>query len=95
MTIAAIQPIPKLRNLPTTLPLDNAVRLELEEGVPVFRAAATVQERIEFLLEKQSTAKLTKREQQELDLYEEIDDYLSFVNRTVRNLLLPHPTPKV
>jgi hypothetical protein len=95
MTIAAIQPIPPLRTLPTTLPLDNAVRIELEEGVPVFRATSTVQERIEFLLEKQSDTKLTKREQQELDLYEEINDYLSFVNRTVRNLLLPHPTQKV
>jgi hypothetical protein len=68
MTIAEIQPIPQLRTLPTTLPLDNAVRLELEEGVPVFRATATVQERLEFLLEKQSDTKLTKREQQELDL---------------------------
>lgn len=95
MTLATIQPIPQLRTLPTTLPLDNAVRLELEEGVPVFRATATVQERIEFLLRKQSNAKLTKREEQELDLYEEIDDYLSFVNRTVRNLLLPHPAQRV
>lgn len=95
MTLAAIQSIPQLHYLPTTLPLDNAVRLELEDGVPVFRATTSVQERIEFLLEKQSTTKLTKREQHELDLYAEIDDYLSFVNRAVRNLLLPHPTPKV
>lgn len=95
MAIAAIQPIPQLRTLSATLPLDNAVRLELEEGVPVFRATATVQERIEFLLEKQRATKLTKREEQELDLYEEIDDYLSFVNRTVRNLQLPHPALKV
>jgi hypothetical protein len=86
MTLTKSQPIPQLRTLPTTLPLDNAVRIELEEGVPVFRATSTVQERIEFLLEKQSDTKLTKREQQELDLYEEMDDYLSFVNRTVRNV---------
>jgi hypothetical protein len=86
MTIAAIQPLPQLRTLPTTLPLDNAVRIELEEGVPVFRATSTVQERIEFLLEKQGDTKLTKQEEQELDLYEEIDDYLSFVNRTIRSL---------
>lgn len=80
------QPIPQLRTLPTTLPLGNAVHLELEEGVPVFRATATVQGRIEFLLEKQIATKLTKREEQELDLYEEIDDYLSFVNRVIGNL---------
>lgn len=86
MTLAAIQPVPQLRNLPKTLPLDNAVRLQLEEGVPIFRATSTVQERIKFLLEKQSDTKLTKREQQELDLYEEIDDYLSFINRTVRSV---------
>ena len=81
MTVTALQPFPRLRNRLTAFPLDNAVRLELEEGVPVFRATPTVEERIEFLLEKQLRAKLTKREQQELDLYEELDDYLSFVNR--------------
>lgn len=86
MTVTAIQSLPQLRNLLTTFPLDNTVRLELEEGVPLFRATSTVQERIDLLLEKQHTAKLTKPEQQELDLYEELDDYLSFVNRTVRNL---------
>ena len=52
----------------------------------MFRATSTVQERIEFLLEKQGDTKLTKQEEQELDLYEEIDDYLSFVNRTIRSL---------
>lgn len=91
MTIAAIQPIPSLKKLPKTLPIDNAVRLELFDGVPSVRAASTVQERIE-LLEKQRESQLTKLESQELDLYEEVDDYLSFVNRAVRNLLLPQPT---
>lgn len=81
MTVTALQPFPRLRNRLTAFLLDNAVRLELEEGVPVFRATPTVQERIEFLLEKQHTVKLAKLEQQELDLYEELDDYLSFVNR--------------
>ena len=88
MHMTAVQPIPQLQKLPATLPLDNAVRLELEEGVPVFRATTTVQTRIERLLEKQRAAQLTKSEDQELDLYEEVDDYLSFVNRTVRNILL-------
>jgi hypothetical protein len=31
---------------------------------------------------------LNSDEEQELDLYEEIDDYFSFINRTVRNLYL-------
>ncbi len=94
MTIAAIQPIPSLKKLPKTLPIDNAVRLELVDGVPIFRAASTVQERIELLLDKQRESQLTKLESQELDLYEEADDYLSFVNRTVRNLLLDQPVQK-
>ncbi len=88
MTLTALQPLPQLKQLPTTLPLENAVRIELEEGVPIFRAAATVQDRIESLLDKQRDSSLTKSETQELDLYEEVDDYLSFVNRTIRNLLL-------
>jgi len=87
MTTTSVYPIPKLHRLPVTLPLDGAVRIELEEGVPVFRASASVQERIEALLRKQEERGLTKEEEEELDRYEEIDDYLSFVNRVVRNLL--------
>ena len=92
MTVASVLPIPKMQRLPATLPLENAVRLELEEGVPIFRAASPVQARIELLLDKQRESDLTQGENQELDLYEEFDDYLSFVNRTVRNLLLSQPT---
>lgn len=86
--ISAIPPVPQLYRLPQTMPLENAIRLELEEGVPIFRAASTVQKRIETLLSKQKEKSLTKSEIQELDLYEEIDDYLSFVNRVIRNLQL-------
>jgi hypothetical protein len=39
-------------------------------------------------LRKQQSSQLSREEEQELDRYEEIDDYLSFLNRTVRNLLL-------
>ena len=42
--------LPKLHSLPTTLPLEGAVRIELEEGVPIFRASETVQTRIDTLL---------------------------------------------
>jgi len=55
----------------------------------MLRATSTVQERIESLLDKQEEMSLSTAEYQELDLYEEVDDYLSFVNRTIRNLLHP------
>jgi len=84
-----IDPIlPKLKSLPTSLPLEGAVRIELEEGIPIFRASSDVETRIEDLLEKRKDVGLTENEQQELDRYEDIDDYLSFVNRMIRNVNL-------
>lgn len=82
----AMHLLPKLHSLPTSLPMEGAVRIELEEGVPVLRASQVVQARVESLLSKQQSSQLTVEEEQELDRYEEIDDYLSFLNRTVRNL---------
>jgi hypothetical protein len=87
MNTVTIRPLPRLRVLPTTLPLEGAVRIELEEGVPVFRASDSIQARIEELLFKQREAGLTVEEKEEFDRYEEIDDYLSFVNRVIRNLI--------
>jgi hypothetical protein len=83
--IMAIPLLPKLNRLPIGL-LERAVGIALEEGVPVFRASSAVQERIEALLEKQVDGGLSEGEVQELDCYGEIDDYLSFVNRMVRDL---------
>ena len=80
--------LPKLQNLPKTFPIESAICIELVEGIPIFRASSTVQNRIEALLNKQQILSLSSEEEQELDLYEEIDDYLSFINRTVRNLSL-------
>lgn len=80
------QPLPQLRKLPALLPLEGAVRIELEEGVPVFRASAVIQDRIETLVMRQCSGELSQDEEEELDRYEEIDDYLSFVNRMIRNL---------
>ena len=51
----------------------------------IFRASHHIQERIEDLLNKQQETPLTEIEEQELDSYAEIDDYLSFVNRMIRN----------
>ena len=87
MTSQPVSPLPKLQQLPRSLPLDGAVRLELPEGVPVLRASTTVQRRITALVRKQHAKTLTPEEMDELDRYEEIDDYLSFLNRMVRNHL--------
>ncbi|MEK6302325.1 MAG: hypothetical protein AABO41_16570 [Acidobacteriota bacterium] len=78
--------IPKLNRLPETLLRDGAVHLELEQGIVIFRASAAVQTRIAELLEKQQANTLTEEEERELTDYEEIDDYLSHVNRLIRNL---------
>jgi len=85
--------LPKLKKLRDTLPIEGAVRIELVEGIPIFRASTAVKNRIEELLEKQQNLPLNPEEDQELNLYEEIDDYLSFVNRTVRNLFLGEIKP--
>nr|WP_239112941.1 hypothetical protein [Halomicronema sp. CCY15110] len=77
---------PILHSLPDSLPMEGAISVVLEAGVPIFRASQTVQQRIEALLDKQENETLTSEELAELDRYAEIDDYLSFVNRTLRNL---------
>jgi hypothetical protein len=74
----------KLQTLPKTLPDEGVICLELQEGIPVFRASNAVQARIEALLEKQRIA-ITSEDEEELDAYEAMDDYISLVNRTVRN----------
>ena len=78
----------KLDRLPETLQVEGSIRLELVEGIPIFRASDRVQNRIENLLSKQKESTLHSEEEKELDDYEELDDYLSLVNRTVRNLYL-------
>lgn len=95
MSVSAAPTIPQLTHLPTTLPQENAVRIELVEGVLVFRASIVVQDRIEDLLDAQKSRKLTKQEVRELDLYEEVDDYLSYVNRTIRNQHYAQSTQKL
>ena len=87
MSLTPSQAFPRLQQLPTTLPAEGAVRIDLEEGVPIFRASTVVQTRIELLLAKQRRSGLSPEENEELDRYEEVDDYLSFVNRLIRNRL--------
>jgi hypothetical protein len=91
----AISLLPKLRSFPRNLPLEGAVRMELVEGVPIFRASNLVQTRIEALLAKQQDDILSPTEEEELDCYEDIDDYLSFVNRMVRNASFSQPEENI
>jgi hypothetical protein len=76
----------KLEYLPDSLPLEGAVSIELVDDIPIFRASSFVMERIETLLAKQKEVALTKEEENELDKYEELDDYLSLINRMIRNM---------
>jgi hypothetical protein len=83
--------VPLLRSLPVTLPRQGAIDIELEQGMLIFRVSQLSQNRIEELLDKQRTAQLSEAESQELDQYEEIDDYLSYLNRLIRNLAQAKP----
>jgi hypothetical protein len=92
MTISLL---PKLRSFPQNLPLEGAIKIELVEGIPIFRSSNIVQNRIETLLTKQQDETLSLEEEDELDCYEDIDDYLSFVNRMVRNATFSQPETSV
>jgi len=92
MNMDLAQYLPRLRSLPVTLPVEGAIRIELEEGIPILRASSSVQDRIEMLLRKQRESRLSIEEAEEFDRYEEIDDYLSFLNRIVRNLFQARQT---
>lgn len=86
MTTSLKDPNLLLNDLPAALRRDGAINLEVEQGVIILRASKGVQDRIESLLHKQQTAKLTRSETKELQQYERIDDYLSLLNRLSRNL---------
>jgi len=77
--------IPPITALPQNLPLDGAISIDLQDNVMIFRASSNIQQRIENLLDKRQETPLTATEEQELDDYESIDDYLSFVNHMIRN----------
>lgn len=83
MTTSSITPI---ITLPKNLPVDSAIAITLQDGVMMFCASQNIQQRIENLLDKREETPLTETEEQELDNFEAIDDYLSFVNRMIRNM---------
>ncbi len=80
------QSAPTISSLPRSLPQDGAINIELESGVPVLRASPSTQHHIEQLLQKQKDSSLTPDEEQELSENEDVDDYLSYLNRLTRNL---------
>ena len=73
--------------LPASFPSDGAVHVELVEGVPVLRASAAVQQRVEHLLERSRAGGLSDADREELDCYEALDDHFSLLNRLTRNQL--------
>jgi hypothetical protein len=79
--------LPPLRHLSASLPLEGAARRELQDGVPVLRASTMVRRRITTLLRKQKHGTLSPFKTAELDQYEDLDDYLSLLNRLVHNSL--------
>jgi len=91
MTTSTIVPITAL---PQNLPLDGAIAIALQDNIMIFRASSNIQQRIENLLDKRQETSLTATEEQELDDYEAIDDYLSFVNRMIRNNFILENTAK-
>lgn len=86
--LGIVRPIPRLKFLPATMPVEASVQIDIEEGIPVFRVATSVQDRIEGLVAKQQDVHLSGVENEELDRYEEIDDFLSFINRLTRNAMI-------
>lgn len=85
--------LPQFNVLFQALPLDNVVRLEVNEGVLIFRALPQIQKRIEELVEKQQSQPLSSAEKNELAQFEELDEFLSLVNRLVRNLMQGNGSP--
>ncbi|EGK87498.1 hypothetical protein [Microcoleus vaginatus] len=45
--------LPQLENPRYLLPIEGAVRIELVEGLPIFKASTAVKNRIQELLDKQ------------------------------------------
>lgn len=80
--------LPKLETLHQNISLDGIISIAIIDGMTIFRASEKTQNRIETLLDKQHKTCLSTEEETELDAYEELDDYLSLVNRTIRNFYL-------
>ncbi len=58
-----------IKNLPENLLSDNAIKLEFEQGLLIFRASEKIQNRIAELLEKEKNSTITKEEVEEFNAY--------------------------
>lgn len=91
MTVLEPFQLKKIKKLPHSLSSEGAISLTVQDGVPILRASRSVQDRVHLLLDKATTGSLTQFEREELDRFEEIDDYLSYLNRLTRNAIQVHP----
>ena len=80
-------PVVKLHRLPSSLPGEGGIRLELQEDVPILKASPSVQERIEHLLRKQQEHSLSAPEQDELESYDSMFKVLRQYSPTTLSFL--------
>jgi len=88
MAIEMKYPIPKLETIPSSFPTEGALSLEIREGIPIIRSSSIIQNKIDRLINKQKEYGLSPDETDEFDYFEQIDDYISLVNRITRNIFL-------
>ncbi len=86
-------PLPQFRHLSVLSNRENMIAFGMQEGIPLLRAPESFQQRIEELLHKEQATELSDSEREEFESYEEVDDYLSLLNRITRNLFLEGQLP--
>lgn len=79
-----------LHCLPNSLPSEGSIGIELVKGLLVFRISTKIQEPIETLIAQKTESALTSEKETELDQYQQLVDYLNWVNETIKKAFL-HP----
>src|SRR4028118_531524 len=77
-----------LHRLPNSLPSEGSIGIELVKGLLVFRISTKIQDRIETLIAEKTESALTSEEETELAQYQELVDYLNWVNETIKKAFL-------
>lgn len=77
-----------LHRLPNSLPSEGSIGIELVKGLLVFRISTKIQARIETLIAEKTESALTSEEETELAQYQELVDYLNWVNETIKKAFL-------
>ena len=80
--------LPQFHHLSLFSNREDMIAFAVQDGIPVLRASDSCQKRIDALLRKERETGLSDAEREEFASYEEIDDYLSLLNRMTRNLFL-------